>query len=181
MTGIGLEMILAGALQITVRSVSWQTPSQEVPWELPGAAVRLELTNSVGQVYFGTAQQQSDASITVGNVTDLPADTYLVRVYTPGYVLTRDYTVQVSLGGLTGITVDLLETTPMQITLVFITAGLIAPVDAYPYSLTQVPVGPRFTTSPEYWRVQMLPTFHLANLIPQLKLSAFRVMPEILL
>ena len=139
-TTLGLEMGTAGALEITLRSVNWETPPQEVSWEYPDATMRLEVMNSMGDVYIGTAQQQADTSVIIANVTDLPADTYLVRVYTLGYVLTRDYAVSVSLGSVSGITINLLKTTKIQITLVFRTAGLIAPVDTYPYDLTQVPV-----------------------------------------
>jgi hypothetical protein len=139
-TTLGLEMGTAGALVITLRSINWQTPPQEVSWEYPDATMRLEVMNSMGDVYIGTAQQQADTSVIIANVTDLPADTYLARVYTLGYVLTRDYAVSVSLGSVSGITINLLKTTKIQITLVFRTAGLIAPVDTYPYDLTQVPV-----------------------------------------
>jgi hypothetical protein len=139
-SSLGLDMITAGALQITLRSVDWETPRQEVPWEYPGVAMRLELINSMGDLYTGTAEQQADTSETVANVTDLPAGTYLVRVYTLGYIPTTDYSVSVSLGSISDITVNLLKTTKIEITLQFRTAGVITPIDTYSYGLTQAPV-----------------------------------------
>jgi hypothetical protein len=139
-TSLGVDLVTAGGLEVILRSINWQTPTQEVPWQYPGATMRLELVNSMGAIYQGTAQQQTDASETIAHVTDLPADTYLVRAYTPGYIMTGDYAASVSLGSTSSITINLLKTTAIEITLEFRTAGLITPIDTYPYDLTQVPV-----------------------------------------
>jgi hypothetical protein len=139
-TSVGLNMVAGGALVVTLRSINWETPSQEVSWQCPGATITLELTNSIGDIYKGTAQQQTDTSVTIANVTDLPADTYLVRVYTPGYIMTGDYTAPVSAGSTSSIMINLLKTAKIQITLEFRTAGIIAPIGTYPYHLTQAPV-----------------------------------------
>jgi hypothetical protein len=103
--------------------------------------MNLELIDSMGNLYkpLTTFTQQADTSETVGNVTDLPAGTYLVRVYTLGYVPITNYSVSVSLGSISDITVNLLMTTKIEITLQFRTAGETTN-DTYPYSLTQVPV-----------------------------------------
>jgi len=139
-TSLVLNLVPAGAVEVTIRSINWQTPRQEVPWQYPGAPMSLELTNSIGDIYTGNAQQQADTFETSTNVTDLPADTYLVRVYTVGYVAPTDYSVSVSLGGISDINVDLLEATTIQITLEFRTEGMTAPVDTFFHDLTQVPV-----------------------------------------
>jgi hypothetical protein len=139
-TSLVLNLVPAGAVEVTIRSINWQTPRQEVPWQYPGAPIRLELTNSIGDIYTANAQQQADTFETSANVTDLPADTYLVRAYTVGYVIPKDYTVSVSLGSISDINVDLLEATAIRITLEFRTENVTAPVDAFLDDLTQVPV-----------------------------------------
>jgi hypothetical protein len=139
-TSLGLNLVRGGALQIMVRSINSASPPQEVSWQCPGATMRIELTGSRGDVYTGTAQQLADASETTANVTELPADTYLVRAYTVGYIFSGDYSVSVSLGSVSGIAVDLLRATKIEITLQFRTAGETAPIETYLYDLTHVPV-----------------------------------------
>jgi hypothetical protein len=138
-TSLALYLVPAGAVEVTIRSINWQTPRQEVPWQYPGAPMKIELTNSIGDIYSSTTQQ-SDTFETPTNVTDLPADTYLVRAYTVGYVIPNDYFVTVSLGGISDINVDLLQATTIQITLEFRTEGMTAPADTFLNDLTQVPV-----------------------------------------
>jgi hypothetical protein len=137
---LSLQMVKGGVLEVVLRSVNWQTPPQEVPWGYPEAVMRLEVIDSVGEVHVGTASQEADVATTMANVTGLPADRYLVRVYTPGYIQTREYSVCVSPGSVSGIMLDLLETTRIEVILTFETAGRIAPVDTYPYDTEQVPV-----------------------------------------
>jgi hypothetical protein len=139
-TTLSLQMVRGGVLEVAVRSVDWQTPPQEVSWSYPDAAIRLELIDSLGEVHDATAEQEADVATTTANVTGLPADTYLVRVYTPGYIQTRDYFASVSLGSVNGIMLDLVETTRLEVTLTFKTAGRIAPIDTYPYDPDRVPV-----------------------------------------
>ena len=139
-TSLALYLVPAGAVEITIRSINWQTPRQEVPWQYPGAPMRLELTNSIGKIYTASVQQQADTFETPTNVTGLPADTYLVRAYTIGYVIPKDYFVTVSLGGISDINVDLLQATTIQITLEFRTESITVPADTFLNDLTQVPV-----------------------------------------
>jgi hypothetical protein len=139
-TSLGLNMVAGGALVVTLRSINWDTPPEEVSWQYPGATMTIQLINSIGETYQNTAQQQTGASETIANVTDLPADTYLVRVYTLGYIMTGDYVAPVSLGSRTSIMINLLKTTKIQMTLEYRTAGIITPISTYPYSLTQEPV-----------------------------------------
>jgi len=139
-TTLSLRMVKGGVLEVVLRSVDWQTPPQEVPWAYPDAAIRLEVIDSLGEVHVGTASQEADAATTIANVTRLPADRYLVRVYTPGYIQTKDYFASVSLGSVNGIMLDLVEATRIEVTLTFETAGRVAPIDTYPYDPEQVPV-----------------------------------------
>jgi len=151
-TSLSFDMVRGGLLNITLRSINWQTPPQSVPWEYPKATIRVEAIGS-GQVYSGTAKQQnatvgegSDKKILVGvtfaNITDLPPDTYLIRAYTVGYVQTRDYYVSMSFGGMSDIQIDLVKATRLQAKLTFRTEGLIAaPNNTYArYNSTYVPV-----------------------------------------
>jgi len=139
-TSLGLPMVKGGALEVVLRSVDWQTPPQEVPWAYPDAAIRLEVIDSQGEVHTGTASQEAEVAETIANVTGLPADRYLVRVYTPGYIQTKDYYASVWLGSVSGIMLDLVEATRIEMTLTFKTAGRTAPIDTYPYDPEQVPV-----------------------------------------
>jgi hypothetical protein len=139
-TSLGLNMVAGGTLVVAMRSINWDTPPQEVSWQYPGATMTLELINSIGDIYKNTAQQQTGTSETIANVTDLPTDTYLVRVYTPGYIMTGDYAASVSAGITSSIMINLLKTTKIQITLEYRTAGIITPIGTYPYGLTQEPV-----------------------------------------
>jgi len=140
MTSLSLYLVPGGAVEINIRSINWQTPRQEVPWQYPNAPIKIELTGSIGDIYTANAQQQADTPETPTNVTGLPADTYLVRAYTIGYVIPKDYFVTVSLEGTSDINIDLLQATTIQITLEFRTEGMTAPVDPFLSGLTQVPV-----------------------------------------
>ena len=139
-TSFGLDMVKGGVLEITLRSVNWQTPPQEVPWEYPDTPIRLEVTGFTGQVYLASVNQQADDTITIANITGLPTDTYLVRAYTLGYIQTKDYPVSVSLGNTGGMMIDLVKGTKIQMTLIFKTAGLVSPIDTYRYDSAEVPV-----------------------------------------
>jgi len=139
-TSLSLRMVKGGVLEVVLRSVDWQTPPREVPWGYPDATMRLEVIDSLGEVHVGTAEQEADVAVTIGNVTGLPGDRYLVRVYTPGYIQTKDYFASVSLGSVSGIMLDLVEATRIEMTLTFKTAGRIAPIDTYPYDPEHVPV-----------------------------------------
>jgi len=146
-TTLGLRMVKGGALEVVLRSVDWQTPPQEVPWAYPDAAIRLEVIDSQGEVHAVTASQEAEAAETIANVTGLPADKYLVRVYTPGYIQTKDYFASVSLGSVSDIILYLVEATRIEVTLTFKTQGRTAPIDTYPYDPEQVPARIEFYDS----------------------------------
>ena len=141
-TRLSLDMVRGGIVELTLRSIDWQIPPLEVPWEYPNAPIRLEFIGALGQVYLalGTPRQPARDSTTVVRVTGLPPDTYLVRAYTVGYIQMRYYPVSVSIGGISDITIDLVKTARIQITLTFRKEGLIAPIDTYPYNHEKVPV-----------------------------------------
>jgi hypothetical protein len=121
-----------------------------VSWQYPNATITIEAIGSLGEVYRGKGKQQPDPfppddptryARTVANVTDLPPDIYLVRVYTVGYLQTRDYWVSVGLGGASDMKIDLVKATRLNVTLTFRKENLIAPIDTYArYNLTMVPV-----------------------------------------
>ena len=139
-TSFGLDMVKGGVLEITLRSVNWQTPPQEVPWEYPDTPIRLEVTGSTGQVYFASVNQQAEDTVAIANITGLPTDTYLVRAYALGYIQTKDYLVAVSIGSTSGMMIDLVKGTKIQMTLIFKTAGLVTSIDTYRYNPAEVPV-----------------------------------------
>jgi hypothetical protein len=131
-TSLSFDMVRSGLLDITLRSINWQTPPQSVPWGYPNATIRIEAIGSE-QVYSGTARQQGNVTIggetwyvADGNITDLPPDTYFIRAYTVGYVQTREYQVSMSFGGMSDIQIDLVKATKLRVKLTFRTEGLIA-------------------------------------------------------
>jgi hypothetical protein len=142
-TSLSFDMVRGGVLILTLRSINWQTPPEEVPWEYPNANIRIEAIGSPGQVYLGTGKQEPDpidANITFANVTDLPTDTYLVRVYTAGYIQTKDYPVSVSFDSVSDMTINLVKATKIQVTLIFRTESLVAPPnDTYRYNHEEIP------------------------------------------
>ncbi len=142
-TSLSFNMVRSGLLNITLRSINWQTPPQSVPWGYPNATIRIEATGSE-QVYSGTARQNTTTShppyAVSANITDLPPDTYLIRAYTVGYIQTKDYQVSMSFGGMSDIQIDLVEATRLNVTLTFRKEGLLAPIDTYArYNSKQVP------------------------------------------
>jgi len=143
-TSLSFDMVRGGVLDLTLRSINWQTPPQRIPWEYPSATIRIEAIGSLGQVYVATAKQRpdpTDPTKTVGNVTGLPTDIYVVRVYTVGYIQTMDYRVSVSSVGTSDMTVYLVEATRLNVAFEFRTEGLVAGIDTYlRYNLTKVPV-----------------------------------------
>jgi hypothetical protein len=146
-TSLSFNMVRGGILYITLRSINWQIPPQNVTWAYPNATISLEAIGSLGQVYSGTAKQQpdpddpTDLTKAVANITGLPTDIYLVRAYTVGYIQTRDYRVSVSSVSTSDMTVELVEATRLNVTLTFRKEGLVAPIDTYArYNSTYVPV-----------------------------------------
>jgi hypothetical protein len=150
-TSLSFNMVRSGLLYLTLRSINWQTPPQNVTWAYPNATIRIEAIGSE-QVYSGTAKQENAmvgneivnktlVGVTFANITDLPPDTYLIRAYTVGYVQTRDYQVSMSFGGMSDIQIDLVKATRLRMTLTFRTESLIAPPhDTYArYNSTYVP------------------------------------------
>jgi len=141
-TSLSFNMVRGGLLNITLRSINWQTPPQSVPWGYPNATIRIEAIGSE-QVYSGTARQKITISgppyVVSANITDLPPDTYLIRAYTVGYIQTKDYHVSMSFGGMSDIQIDLVKATKLRVTLTFRTEGLVAaPNDTYVrYNSTQ--------------------------------------------
>jgi hypothetical protein len=135
-TSLSFNMVRSGLLNITLRSINWQTPPQSVPWGYPNATIRIEAIGSE-QVYSGTAKQENAmvgnkiwnetlVGVTFANITDLPPDIYLIRVYTVGYIQTKDLRVSMSFGSTSDIQVDLVKATKLRVKLTFRTEGLIA-------------------------------------------------------
>jgi hypothetical protein len=140
-TSLSFNMVRGGILYVTLRSINWQIPPQNVTWRYPNAIISLVAIGSLGQVYSGTAKQGAGLAPAFANVTGLPTDVYLVRVYTAGYVQTRDYHVSVSSVSISDMTVDLVEATRLNVTFTFRKEGLVAPIGTCARcSSIQVPV-----------------------------------------
>jgi hypothetical protein len=136
-------MVNGGILTLTLRSINWQTPPQKVPWEYPSATIRIEAIGSLGQIYVANAKQlpdPTDPTKTTFTGAGLPTDTYLVRVYTVGYIQTKDYRVSVSFDSVSDMTIDLVKATKIEVTMIFRTEGLVAPPnDTYRYNHEEIP------------------------------------------
>jgi len=141
---LSFNMVRSGLLNITLRSINWQTPPQNVPWQHPNATISIEAIGSE-QIYHGTARQNTTINdppyVVFTNVTDLPPDIYLIKAYTVGYIQTKDVRVTVSFGSTSDIQVDLVQTTTLQVKLTFRTEDLVTgPNETYVhYNSTHIP------------------------------------------
>jgi hypothetical protein len=142
LTSVSFDVIRAGSLRLSVRSVNCQSPAQPRNWLYNDANIRVELLDQYqGLVYKTSASRQRNIISTADFfITGLRAGTYIIRVYTFGYFqknislveiadgITSDRTVDVVIGG--AVDVDILlfkEDLPIH-------AG-----ETYPFSSTRVP------------------------------------------
>jgi len=141
---LSFDMVRSGLLSITLRSINWQTPPQNVPWGYPNATISIAAIGSE-QNYYGTAKQNTTIGeppyVAFANITDLPPDTYLIKAYTIGYVQTRDARVTMSFGCTSDIQVDLVQATTLRVKLTFRTEDLVTPPnETYArYNSTHIP------------------------------------------
>jgi hypothetical protein len=140
-TKLSFDLVKSGAVNVTVRSVDWQRPPQEVEWADPGAPIRLEVISSIGEISFGVSKQpQAPATRVSMNATDLSTGTYFIKAYTTGYVQRETYTFSITTGSTGDLLVDLVRGAKLSILINFKTEELFAPIDTYPYDPAFTPV-----------------------------------------
>lgn len=142
LTSVSFDVIRAGSLLLSVRSVDCQSPAQPRNWLYNDASIRVELLDQYqGLVYKTSASRQRNITNTANFfITGLRAGTYIIRVYTFGYFqknisiidiadgITSDRTVDVVIGGSVDVSVLLFkEDLPIH-------AG-----EPYPFSSSRVP------------------------------------------
>jgi len=138
---LSFDLVKSGAVKVTVRSVDWQWPPQEVEWAHPGAPIRLEVISSAGEISLGLSKQpQAPATRVLMNATDLFTGTYFVKAYTTGYIQRETYTFSITTGSTGDLIVDLVRGAKLGVLMNFKTEELFAPIDTYPYDPTFVPV-----------------------------------------
>ena len=138
---LSFDLVKSGAVNVTVRSVDWQWPPQEVEWADPGAPIRLEVISSIGDLALSLSKQpQAPATRVSMNATDLSAGTYFIKVYTTGYVQRETYTFSITTGSAGDLVVDLVRGAKLSILINFKMEELFAPIDTYPYDPAFVPV-----------------------------------------
>jgi len=140
-TKLSFDLVKSGAVNVTVRSVDWQWPPQEVEWAHPGAPIRLEVISSAGEIALGLSKQpQAPATRVLMNATDLSTGTYFVKAYTTGYVQRETYTFSITIGSTGDLVVDLVKGAKLSVFMNFKTEELFALIDTYPYDPAFVPV-----------------------------------------
>jgi len=138
---LSFDLVKSGAVNVTVRSVDWQWPSQEVEWAHPGAPIRLEVISSSGEISLGLSKQpQAPATRVLMNATDLSTGTYFVKAYTTGYVQRETYTFSITTGSTGDLVVDLVRGAKLSVFMNFKIEELFAPIDTYPYDPAFVPL-----------------------------------------
>jgi len=138
---LSFDLVKSGAVNVTVRSVDWQWPPQEVEWAHPRAPIRLEVISSAGEIALGLSKQpQAPATRVLMNATDLSTGTYFVKAYTTGYVQRETYTFSITIGSTGDLVVDLVKGAKLSVFINFKTEELFALIDTYPYDPAFVPV-----------------------------------------
>ena len=138
---LSFDLVKSAAVNVTVRSVDWQRPPQEVEWAHPGAPIGLEVISSTGDIALSLSEQpQAPATRVLMNATDLSTGTYFVKAYTTGYVQMEAYTFSITTGGTGDLVVDLVRGAKLSVLMNFKTEKLFAPIDTYPFDPTVVPV-----------------------------------------
>jgi len=138
---LSFDLVKSAAVNVTVRSVDWQWPPQEVEWAHPGAPIRLEVISSAGDIALGLSKQpQAPATRVSMNASDLSTGTYFVKTYTTGYVQRETYTFSITIGSTADLVVDLVRGAKLNVFINFKTEELLAPIDTYPYDPAFVPV-----------------------------------------
>jgi len=141
LTKLSFDLVKSGAVNVTVRSVDWQWPPQEVEWAHPGAPIRLEIISFAGEISFGVSEQPQAPATTVSmNATDLSTGTYFVKAYTTGYIQRGTYTFSITIGSEGDLVVDLVRGAKLNVLINFKTEELFAPIDTYPYDPTFIPL-----------------------------------------
>ena len=151
-----------GQILLTLYSVDTEKPAILKPWTFPGFVIDVNIIDSYGNLYtFNLIQPQNLTYLKnaiyhktkydpwpVGNVylVGFLSDNYSIIVTTCGYTQRQPISVHVVQGGNSDVSVWMVQDPRIDLTLVFKTEGLLAPIDstlpfAYPINhLTATPV-----------------------------------------
>jgi hypothetical protein len=127
---ISLWMVMSGRLDLTLYSVDTEIPALTRSWAYPEAVMNFKLIDSYGNVYTtNTTQPKSGSSLNL-TIWGLLTDDYVIIVQTFGYSQRELIRLHVILGGISDISVWMVQDPRIDLTIVFKTEGLLSPIDS---------------------------------------------------
>jgi hypothetical protein len=128
---VSLAMVRAGAIDVTLYSVDTEDPNHFVPWAFPRAVINLKIVDSYGNVYTTNAtEQQANAAEPYAKLSyvGLWMGNYSIIAETFGYSQREIINVHVVLGGISDISIWMVQDPRIDLTIVFKTEGLLSPI-----------------------------------------------------
>jgi hypothetical protein len=128
---ISLAMVRSGWLNLTLYSVDTEIPALMRSWAYPTAVINLKFIDSVGNVYTTNATQPKNGSfVNLPLIRGLLTDDYVIIVQTFGYSQREIIHLHVVLGGISDISVWMVQDPRIDLTIVFKTEGLLSRIDS---------------------------------------------------
>jgi hypothetical protein len=145
---LSFAIVLGGGFDITIYSVDWQTPSIPKAWEHIRSEIRIDILNSknelIDTIYVTQPSIGKSVSISTfgeilwedgtnffGRAIGLKSDSYILRIYTLGYLQESDppTTIHVTFGALSDTPIYLYRGSKIDLILKFKTEQNFATID----------------------------------------------------
>ncbi|MEM3429855.1 MAG: hypothetical protein QXI59_05780 [Candidatus Bathyarchaeia archaeon] len=133
---VSLEVLRAGSIAMTIRSVDTQSPPQPINWRHPGSPIRVEVRDQYNALIYATwsiMQVPSKNSVNL-YVPNIRSGIYTIQIFTFGYIQKVQRLVSVVDGGVADLTVDLVVGGFIDVTLIVEKEDVPSAIDTYPYS-----------------------------------------------
>jgi hypothetical protein len=127
---ISLAMVRSGWLNLTLYSVDTEIPALTRSWAYPGAVVNFQIIDSYGNVYTTNSTQPKNGFSWNSTIVGLLTGDYVIIVQTFGYSQREIINLHVVLGGISDISVWMVQDPRIDLTIVFKTEGLLSPIDS---------------------------------------------------
>jgi len=145
---LSFDLVRGGGFNITLYPVDWQRPAINRGWVHPGSGIKIDIQTSAGDLIdtLRATQPSTGNHITISTLGEIRSDhdktslralglksgTFILKVYTPGYI--EDQTISstiipVKLGDISDGRINLVKGAQINVTLVFETENLLDAVD----------------------------------------------------